>query len=183
MIIFTPMNTAFYKLIEESTAHRLNREFIRDYVIQNPEKLEFLMKIALNEKDKIHFKACWSLELIFELKLELLFPFLDAFTSRLTFYENDSAVRPVSKICLFLSKSKTTKLSENQETKIIEACLDWLIQDKKVATKAYSMRTLYNFGKKQPWIHEELKSILTQDYPNHSVAYKAAAKDILRKLK
>ena len=34
MIIFTPMNTAFYKLIEESTAHRLNREFIRDYVIE-----------------------------------------------------------------------------------------------------------------------------------------------------
>ena len=40
------MNKAFYKLVEESTAHRLNREFIRDYVIQNPDKLEFLMKIA-----------------------------------------------------------------------------------------------------------------------------------------
>lgn len=183
MIIFTPMNTAFYKLIEESTAHRLNREFIRDYVIQNPEKLEFLMEIALNEKDKIHFKACWSLELIFELKLDLLLPFLEAFTSKLSFYINDSAIRPVSKICLFLSKSKTIQLSENQETKIIETCLDWLIQDEKVASKAYSMRALYNFGKKHQWIHEELKSILTQDYPNHSVAYKAAAKDILRKLK
>ena len=183
MIIFTPMNTAFYKLIEESTAHRLNREFIRDYVIQNPKKLEFLMKIALNEKDKIHFKACWSLELIFELKLELLFPFLDAFTSKISFYKNDSAIRPVSKICLFLSKSKTIQLSENQETKIIETCLDWLIQDEKVATKAYSMRALYNFGKKHPWIHEELKTILSQDYPNHSAAYKAAARDILKKLK
>ena len=62
------MNKAFYQLLEESTAHRLNREFIRDYVFQNPKKLKFLMEIALNENDKIHVKACWSLELIFELK-------------------------------------------------------------------------------------------------------------------
>ena len=183
MIIFTPMNKAFYKLVEESTAHRLNREFIRDYVIQNPDKLEFLMEIALDENDKIHFKACWSLELIFELKLELILPFLDDFVSKIAFYKNDSAIRPVSKICLFLSKSKTIKLTENQERKIIETCLDWLIQDEKVAAKAYSMRALHQFGKKHPWINEELKTILSQDYPNHSSAYKAAAKDILRKLK
>lgn len=183
MIIFTPMNKAFYQLVEESTAHRLNREFIRDYVIQNPEKLPFLMEIALNENDKIHVKACWSLELIFELKLELLLPFLDDFVSKIAFYKNDSAIRPVSKICLFLSKSKTIKLTENQENKIIETCLDWLIQDEKVAAKAYSMRTLYNFGKKQPWINEELKTIISQDYPNHSAAYKAVAREILTKLK
>jgi hypothetical protein len=183
MIIFTPMNTAFYKLIEESTAHRISREYIRDHVIQNPEKIPFLMEIALNVKDKNHIKACWSLELIFELKLELLFPFLDAFISKISFYKNDSAIRPVSKICLFLSKSKTIKLTENQENKIIENCLDWLIQDKKVASKAYSMRALYNFSKKHTWITDELKMILSQDYPNHSSAYKAAARDILRKVK
>ena len=183
MIIFTAMNKAFYKLVEESTAHRLNREFIRDYVIQNPDKLQFLMEIALDENDKIHHKACWSLELIFELKLELILLFLDDFISKISFYKNDSAIRPVSKICLFLSKSKTIKLTEIQETKIIETCLDWLIQDEKVASKAYSMRALYNFSKKHSWINEELKMILSQDYPNHSAAYKAAAKDILRKLK
>ena len=183
MIIFTPMNEAFYQLVEKSTAHRLNREFIRDYVFQNSEKLQFLIEIGLNENDKIHFKACWILELIFELKLELILPFLDDFIAKIPFYKNDSAIRPVSKICLFLSKSKTIKLSENQETKIIETCLDWLIQDEKVAAKAYSMRALYNFGKKHPWINEELKMILSQDYPNHSAAYKAAAKDILKKLK
>lgn len=177
------MNLAFYKLIEESTAHRLNREFIRDYVLQNSENLEFLIEIALHEKDKIHSKACWSLELIFEIKLELILPFLDDFLAKIGQFKDDSAIRPISKICMFLSKSKTIKLSENQETKIIETCLDWLIQDKKVATKAYSMRTLYNYGKKYPWINEDLKTILSQDYFNHSAAYQAAAKDILRKLK
>lgn len=177
------MDQAFYKLLEQSTAHRLNREIIRDYIFQNKDKLHHLMEIGLNENDKIHFKACWSLELIFELELELIIPYLDKFVSKLSQYKNDSAKRPVSKICLFLSKSKTIQLSENQETKIIEACLDWLIQEEKVASKAYSMRALYNFGKKHDWINDELKTILSQDYPNHSAAYKAAAKDILRKLK
>ena len=183
MIIFTSMDQAFYKIISESTAHRLNRVFIRDYVLQHPEKLEDLIKIGLQEKDKIHIKACWSLELIFEIKLELILPFLDDFLAKISQLKDDSAIRPISKICMFLSRSKTIQLSENQETKIIETCLDWLIQDKKVATKAYSMRTLFNFGKKHPWINEELKTILSQDYFKHSAAYQAAAKDILRKLK
>ena len=177
------MNLAFYKRIEESTAHRLNREFIRDYVLQNPEKLQYLIEIALHEKDKIHIKACWSLELIFEIKLELILPYINEFLEKIGQYKNHSAIRPVSKICMFLSKSKTIKLTENQETKIIETCLDWLIQDEKVAAKAYSMITLYNFGKKYSWINEELKTILSQDFFKHSAAYKAAAKDILRKLK
>ena len=177
------MNLAFYKIIEESTAHRLNREFIRDYVLQNPEKLQFLIEIALNEKDKIHIKACWSLELIFEIKLELIVPFLDDFLAKIGKYKTDSAIRPISKICMFLSKSKIIKLSENQEIKIIETCLDRLIQNEKVAAKVYSMMTLYNFGKKHSWINEELKNILSQDYYKHSAAYQAAAKEILEKLK
>ncbi|MEY4834819.1 MAG: hypothetical protein RI980_934 [Bacteroidota bacterium] len=183
MIIFTSMDQAFFKLLSESTAHRISREFIRDSVFQNPEKLQYLMEIGLNEKDNIHSKACWSLELIFEIKLDLILPFLDDFLAKIGQYKDDSAIRSISKICMFLSKSKTIKLSENQETKIIETCLDWLIQDKKVAIKAYSMRALFHFGKKHRWINEELKTILSQDYYKHSAAYQAAAKEILVKLK
>jgi hypothetical protein len=108
------MDQAFYKLLSESTAHRISREFIRDYVFQNPEKLQYLMEIGLNEKDKIHIKACWSLELIFEIKLELILPFLEDFLAKIEHFNNDSAIRPISKICMFLSKSKTIKLSESQ---------------------------------------------------------------------
>ena len=89
----------------------------------------------------------------------------------------------VSKICFFLSKSKTIKLTEKQEIKIIETCLDWLIQEEKVAAKVYSMRTLYQLSKKHPWVNKELKTILSQDFFKHSAAYRAAAKEILKKLK
>ena len=183
MIIFTSMDQAFYKLLSESTAHRKSREFIRDYILEHPEKLSELAKISWNEKYKIHVKACWSLELIFENQLELIIPYINEFLAKIGQYKNHSAIRPVSKICLFLSKSKTIKLTENQEIKIIETCLDWLIQEEKVAAKVYSMRTLYQLSKKHPWVNEELKTILSQDFLKHSAAYRAAAKEILEKLK
>jgi hypothetical protein len=45
--------------------------------------------------------------------------------------------------------SQHLSLTETQEQKIIESCLDWLIEeDIKVATKAYSIRALFELGKK-----------------------------------
>ena len=47
---------------------------------------------------------------------------------------------------MFLSKNHV--LTSEQEQQIIESCLDWMIIDTtKVATKAYSVQTLYEIGK------------------------------------
>ena len=176
------MNTAFYNQIAKSTAHRKSREYNKDFVFSQPALLEDLVAIAFNVNDKNHHKACWILELICEEKMELFIPFIEDFCSTLSKYKSDSAIRSISKICLFLSNAKKITLTETQEEKIIETCLDWLIQEEKVAAKAYAMRTLYFFGKKQNWIYTELQTILPQDSPNHSPAYKACAKDILRRI-
>jgi hypothetical protein len=47
----------------------------------------------------------------------------------------------------------------------------------------YAMRTLYLLGNHYNWILPELKTIITKDYPNHSSAYKAVAKEVLKKIK
>ncbi len=177
------MKSDFYHQLADSTAHRSSRNNNCNAALQNPENLAELFAVAFDLKDKIHFKGCWALELVLEKNLALILPYIETFCNRLSGYDNDSAIRSVSKICLFLSQSKTIALTGSQEEKIIETCLDWLIQDEKVAAKAYAMRALYQFGKKYPWINDELKTILSQDYPQHSAAYKAAAKDILKRLK
>jgi len=177
------MDIEFYKQIEKSTAHRMSREINRDFIFKNPDFLNDLIQIAFNIKDKNHHKAWWILELVFEEKLHLITPYLDSFCDIIHKLKEDPAKRPASKICLFLSDSKKYSLTEKQETIIIETCLDWLIRDEKVAAKAYSIRTLYNFGKKYDWIHAELLQIVQQDYAHHSAAYKAVAKEILRKVK
>lgn len=65
---------------------------------------------------------------------------------------------------------------------MVEACFDWLILDKKVATKAYAMRALFQFGKLQDWIYPELQVILEQQYSSGSAGFQFASKEILGKI-
>ncbi|WP_232226276.1 hypothetical protein [Flavobacterium sp. ACAM 123] len=65
----------------------------------------------------------------------------------------------------------------------MESCFEWLIDEVlKVATKVYAVRTLFELGKKNNWIYPELKRILSDDYYKHSAAYKAVAREILKKI-
>ncbi|MEL1245530.1 hypothetical protein AAEO56_14745 [Flavobacterium sp. DGU11] len=179
------MNEQFYNSIINSTAHRPIRDLLSGQVLGNPELLPDLLHIAFDTKDKSHHKACWILELVMEAKIEWLIPHLDAFCDTLAKYRDESAIRPISKICLFAvtKQQKEPFLSPTHSEQITEACFDWLIDpDGKVAAKAYSMRTLYLLGKKEDWIYPELQRILSEDSVKHTAAYKGATKDILRRI-
>jgi hypothetical protein len=180
------VNTAFYNQIVNSTAHRPIRDLLSGQVLNDNTLLPDLITIAFDTKDKNHHKACWILELVFEAKIKWLAPHLDSFCKELPHFSNESAMRPISKICLFASEYHQKHggfLSPKHIEQIMEACFDWLINPKtKVATKAYSMRTLYILGKKEEWVYPELIRILSEDSAKHTAAYKAAAKDILKKI-
>ena len=176
------MNLELLTRIENSTSHRKSREDNAQYILNNPDLFSDLITLAFNTSLKNHYKFCWVLELVLEQEIHLLVPFLDAFCNKISDYTNESALRPMSKICLFLAKQML--LTKNQEQKIIESCFDWLIlENVKVATKAYSIRTLFELGKKNDWIYLELKRILSEDYTKYSYAYKAVSREILKKMK
>lgn len=177
------MKSAFYQQIAQSNAHRHQRDQNCEAALASPQNCDALFALCFDLQDPHHFKACWALELVLEKNLSLIAPHLSDFCRMASQYRHDSAIRSVSKIVLFLAQKNTVELTPDQEEKLIETALDWLIQDEKVAAKAYAMRALYHFGKRHPWIHEQLKTILTQDYPHHSPAYKGAAKDLLKRLK
>ena len=117
-----------------------------------------------------------------------LFSSFDFFCSNIKHLKDISAIRPAAKICQLLVVSHYKKqegiiLPEKNLEEILESSFDWLINNTKVASKAYSMRTLYILGKHYDWIYPELKTILNKDFPNHSAAYKAVAKEVLKKIK
>lgn len=86
---------------------------------------------------------------------------------------------------MFLAQSKNSNslLSAKAKKTISEFCLDIMISEENVATKVYAARTLFELGKAEPWIWDELKSIFEQNYPHESPAYKAAAREILKQIK
>jgi hypothetical protein len=162
------------------------RERLRDKVEEDPRLFNGLVMLAIDVTDKNYHKACWVLELVLESRIEWLTPYLDVFCDTLPLHKHEGAMRSTSKICLFTTrynlKSRELFLEDKHIEKITTACFDWLIGNNKVATKAYAMRALYVLGKDQDWIYPELQQLLLQGFPEHSAGYKAAAKDILRKI-
>lgn len=181
------MASEFQKNLDYVTGHRANRQKYADEVLNNLELFSELIQLCFQISNKNSSKACWILEFVCYQKLEWLTAHLDFFCSQIKNLKDESSIRPAAKICQLLVfshyKEKKAVLSEKHLEEITESSFDWLINDTKVASKAYSMRTLYLLGQHYDWIHPELKIIITKDFPNHSAAYKAVAKEVLKKLK
>lgn len=180
------METELVEKLNNSNAHRNSRMSVCDYAINN-KIVDKLIQIAFDSKNKNHFKAFWALEFICEKQLNLFRPYIANFCEILASIKNDSAVRSATKICMFLAISNQSKkgiiLTEIQEKQLIESSIDRLIQDEKVASKVYSMKALFILGKKHGWIYDQIKPIISQDAFNHSYAYQASARTILKRLK
>ncbi len=177
------MNNSFYNIIQNSTAHQKSREENAGFVLLNPHLVADLFEIGCTTSDKNHHKAMWILEIVVQKNRALLLPHLNSFCGFLPNWDNESALRSVSKICLLLLNCKSIYLTDLQLQQITEICFDWIISDRKVATKVYAIYTLLKLGKNNHWIYETLQPIIEKDYHLHTSAYKIAAKKALAQIR
>lgn len=186
------MTTAeLYEELNYVNHSREKRLYYANLVIKNPELIPKLLDILFMIDDKISPRAAWVLEFMCSKNIDTILPYLDEFTKKMNLVHLDSAVRPVAKICELLAKAYDTKtniyiknkLKEAYKERIIETCFDYMINDEKVAPKAYAMNTLFLFGKEYDWIHPELVLILKRDFQLQSAAFKARARHVLKKIK
>jgi len=176
------VNTVFYKKIENATAHRVSRDALVDFVLAHPEHRVDLWAIACSAQDKNHYKALWVIELLSVKKPEILTPFVDQYCAALPKYTIERAIRPSAKICYQLVQSKKVILSDAQEARLIEVCLEWLVSNVKVAPAAFALRSLYLLGLKHEWVHEELRLLLSKTIEHPTPGYKVVVKELLKRL-
>ncbi|WP_136481854.1 adenylosuccinate lyase [Cognatitamlana onchidii] len=170
---------------------REKRLHYANLVLSNPNLTPKLLEILFRVDDSISPRAAWVLEFACSQNIKTILPHLDVFTTNIHKVHLDSAVRPVAKICELLAKQYTNKnntivkkvLTAWHKERIIETCFDYMINDEKVAAKAYGMSTLFMLGKEYNWVHPELELILKRDFQNQSAAFKARARHILKKMK
>lgn len=180
-----------YKELNYVNHSREKRLFYAHLMQDNPNLVPKLLDILFTVDDKISPRAAWVFEFMCNHNIETIIPYLDTFTANLHKVHIDSAVRPVAKICEILVTAYTSKLDNNiknvltatHKERIIETCFDYMINDEKVAAKAYSMTTLFLLGKEYDWIYPELARILEDDFSKQSAAFKARARHILKKIK
>lgn len=183
--------TDLHKELTYVNHSRENRRKYAQLVISNSNLLPQVLDILFDVDSKISPRAGWLLEFVAREDLNTILPYLNRFTEEMSKVHQDSAVRPVAKICEYLVEAYYSK-SENQtkqkllpvhKERIIEISFDYLITDQKIAPKAYSMNTLYLLGKDYDWIHPELVTILEQGYQEGSAGFKARARQLLKKIK
>ena len=175
-------------LEDVKNASRINREKATNIVWDNPEIFNDLVEITFEVDNKLSIKAAWVLEWICTHKtLDLILPHLDKFTQDIKKLHFDSAIRPCAKICEHLAVAYTSKnknsvkeaLTEQHIEQIIETGFDWLITPQKIAVRAYTMTTLFLFGKEKDWIHPELTHLIQTKIIHESKGCKARGKYIL----
>lgn len=180
-----------YEELTKVNHSKASRLYYANLILENRDWVPNLLEIVFMVNDKLSPKAAWVLEYMCSLNIAPLLPHLDYFTENIHKVHLDSAVRPVAKICELLAKFYTskedhlakTKVTETHKERIIETCFDYMINDEKVAAKAYGMTTLFMLGKEYDWVHPELKIILSRDFSSQSAAFKARARHILKKIK
>ena len=181
------------KLYEElnSVDHsRERRQRFADIILKDSSLIYPLLDLLNIVNDPISCRAAWVLEYACRENIALIVPYLDTFLKVAPKVSLDGAVRPVAKImeCLaeayYLEENDIIKhsLKKSHIEAIVEVCFDYLINDEKIAPKAYSMNTLFLFGKDLDWVHPELKTIIERDYQIQSSGFKARARQILKKL-
>ncbi len=172
----------FFNRITKSNASINCRNGIRDFVVENPEYLKDLVAFATDLTNKNQYKAVWIIEMLAETHTEMLLPYIDQICNVASKYKHESAIRGISRTILFLTTSKKITLTEEQQEKFIETSLDRLIGNDRVAPKAFAMYTLSHYAEKHDWIKEELRNIIDKDFADQSAGYKAAAREVLRKI-
>ena len=182
---------ALYQELNYVNHSREKRLHYANMVIKDTSLIPKLLDILFMVDDKISPRAAWVFEFMCKEDLNEIIPHLDRFTKNMNKVHLDSAVRPVAKVCEYLVKALYSRqdhdlkkaLNSEHKEKIIEACFDWMINDEKIAPKAYAMNSLFLLGRDYKWIHPELVLILERDYQMQSSGFKARARHILKKIK
>ena len=180
-----------YEQLDYIDHSKEKRAYYAQLVICTPALMPHVLAILFKVDDPIANRAGWLLEFVCKTDSSMILPYLDLFTEKMGTVYQDSALRPVAKICEYLTLSyykkkdeKTIKhLTTLHKERITEAGFDWIITDQKVAVKAYTLTTLFLLGTEIDWIHPELKRIMEDDYAKGSAAYKARCRHMFEALK
>lgn len=176
--------------LNNTKAYRKTRLEVAHWVLAHPETFPKLLSYCFDEKNDFSYKAAWILEFVCIEKLPLLYPHLNFYFENIPTVYKDQGVRPLAKICEFLTtayyKKKEPEIqqfyTEKHKEITISCCFDWLISNQKVACEVYAMQSLYYLGTEKNWIHQELVTLLQANIHQRTHAYKARSKQIFKQI-
>jgi len=150
--------------------------FIHD-VGDSEEKFLKLLKLSLNEKDPLAWRAGWILDGSDEQHPGLASNHISKIIQKLPYVESTGTLR-----CLLRLLSRY-KISEDDQGLLIDLCFSYMVSELyPVAVKVHAMQIIYNHVLLYPELKDELVTVIEDQVENNSVAFQSRGKRIISQL-
>jgi hypothetical protein len=117
-----------------------------------------LMEIAMEENERVNWRASWAADKINEMIPGIAAEWIPKLTESLHRLKHNGKKRQ------YLKLISLYPISENDESFLFDYCLEKLsAQTEDIAVRVYSMQILYNISEKEPELKEELLQIIEQE--------------------
>ena len=173
--------SALEDLLLQFYASVADREKGAAYIANNPAYFRELFTLACSPEEKrTHIVAAWILEKYTIDKLALLSPIFSNFLTGVAQQKHESKRRPMIKLLFHYCKDKNRReqINTDQRDQIVILCFDYMLEAKKAAALAFSMKTLHFFRQHHDWIEEELQAYIEQRLPNSSAGFRSVVRQI-----
>ncbi len=182
------------QLRQQLNVRRINKPEVDNMVLEilaRPTLVRPLLQEVVLQDRSNHFSAGWIFDHVMRKELDLIFLIRDDFVSALNQLQSDSCIRPMAHVCQMITeryfKKKDDPYVQGFTTDHLEAmvsiCFDWLIGERKIATKVFAMTSLFYLGEKFHWVRPELRSFLEQNIASGSPGIQNRGIKILTQLK
>jgi hypothetical protein len=156
---------------------RRNTDLVADLVLKKPELFDEIVRIFLDNKGPVGWKAAWVADVVSEKRPDLLEPYIEEIVSQLGSFLNDGVKRESLRM---LARSP---LPKEQLGLYITLCFTWLTSaQESVAVKMFSMEILYRISQQEPEMKKELADSIEWRMQEEPPGFRAHGKKLLKQL-
>jgi len=151
---------------------------IVNYIGNNPERFDELMKLFFQENYRLNQRAAWPVGIFAEKHPDFILPYLGAMINLLEKDVHNAVKRNIVRTLQYI------EIPDELLGLAAENCFQLLTSNKEpVAIKVFAMTVLANICKKEPDLKQELTLVIEDQLPYASAGFKSRAKKIFKQLK
>lgn len=142
-----------------------NMPLVISYAQENPESMDMLMNLAMDDSQDKNWRAMYLVDLIHDQYPDLVKPYLLIMTSFLMTTKNLSKIRHLLKLI------SLNEIQEENMALLLNFCTDLFTNAAlPVAVRVHAMQILYNIAQKEPDFSGELIEIIEHEIEYHGSA-------------
>ena len=174
------MSSKFISTLVNSIAEDRSKDnilFWREKLINKPDAIPHVVPHIFEAKPTIGFRYAWLLEHLADARPDLASIVCEPLFNRRDEAQFEGYKRSLMKLMTL------TGVPEDLEGEVVSVCFDWLINPEiEVAIKVHSMQVIFNLLGKYPDLTNEFKMVVEEQMELCSIAFRARAKRLLKKL-